>query len=116
MLQWINNIVARFNQPFPEKRGFRQTIITAFWVGLFISCFLYFFRPFGFYKPKIGAEIFTFIFGLITFATIVLFDGFTRYVLKLKKDTDDWTLGKWILETLILIFLYQLGITFLFCI
>jgi len=109
MLTWIENVISRFNQPFPEKKGFERTVVTAFWVGLFITCFLYFFRPFGFYEPRFGAELFTLIFGLITFSTIVLFEIFTVYILKLNKDTDDWTLGKWILETLCLIFFISIG-------
>jgi len=109
MLQWIQNIVSRINQPFPEKKGVKRVIITAFWIGLFITCFLYFFRPFGFHEPRLGAALFTAIFGLITFTTIVLFDLFTAYVLKLKKDTDKWTLGKWIVETIVLIFFISIG-------
>lgn len=109
MVRWIQNIITRFNQPFPEKKGFKKVVITAFWIGLFISSFLYFFRPFGFYEPRFGPGLFTLIFGLITFVTIVLFEGFTKYVLKLKKDTDDWTLGKWIVETLIVMFFISIG-------
>jgi len=109
MLKWIQNIIVRFNQPFPEKRGFKNVVSTAFWIGLFISCFLYFFRPFNFYEPKFRTAVIAFIFGLITFATIVLFEAFTKYVLKLKKDTDKWTLGKWVIETLILIFFISIA-------
>lgn len=109
MPHWIRNIVSRFNQPFPEKKSFKKVILTGFWVGLFISAFLYFFRPFGFEKLKFSPEAFTMIFGLITFITIVLFEVFTNFVLQIKKDTDEWTLWKWILETIILIFLISVG-------
>jgi len=109
MLQWIQNMTSLLNQPFPEKKGFKRVVFTAFWVGLFIAVFLYYFRPFGFYKPRFGAELFTIIFGLITFATIVLFELFTVYILKLNKDTYKWTLGKWIMEILFLMFLISIG-------
>lgn len=109
MPSFLLNIISRFNQPFPEKNSFKKVILTGFFVGLFITSFLYFFRPFGFGKLKHGPELIALIFGLITFATIVVFNFFTSFLLKINKDTDEWTLWKWIVETLILIFVISIG-------
>ena len=99
----FKTVFARFNQPFPEEGGLRDQVIKAVWVGLFIAAFLYFFRPFGISNAGSDLLWVCAIFGLITTITTIVFTAVTRYVFNLKRDTDDWTLGRWLLDTLILV-------------
>ncbi len=105
----ISNIVARFNQPFPEKKSFKHVVNSAFWVGLFITAFLYFFRPYGFQNARFSIVGYTIIFGLITFVTIILFEWVVTNWVGLSRDNDNWTLWKWLVLTLVLIFCISIG-------
>lgn len=105
----ISDIVARFNQPFPEKESFKRVVIKAFWVGLFITAFLYFFKPFGFQNARFSIAAYTIVFGLITFVTIILFEWVVSNWFGLSRDNDSWTLWKWMVLTLVLIFCISIG-------
>lgn len=105
----LPNFLRRLNEPFPEKKGFKENVTNAAWIGVFIACFLFFFRPFGF--SAVDNQIFwiAFVFGFITFGVTVLVDVVTRFILKFKRDTDSWTLGRWILDTITLVFFIAVG-------
>ncbi len=99
----------RLSEPFPSREPMSREVLGTLGVSLFVSVFLYLFRPGGMAGPD---ALFIWIclgFGLVTFAVSMGFTLFCEYVLKLDTDSPRWTLGKWLLQMLALISLIAVG-------
>ncbi|MFM1875748.1 MAG: hypothetical protein RL266_1485, partial [Bacteroidota bacterium] len=44
-------MLSRLNQPFPDKDSFGKSLLTIFWVGVFVGLFLFLIRPFSIEGP-----------------------------------------------------------------
>lgn len=99
----MKTILKKLHEAYPESSSLKNFFWEAFGVGFFVFLFLYLFRPFGLQSETEGVLISCIIFGLITFGITFLFELIVRYGLKIKKDLPSWTLGKWILNTILLI-------------
>lgn len=97
------------NEPFPEPPGLYQNSINIAGVGVFITLFLYLIRPFGLDFYQGSTFLFCLGFGVVTILVGILFEFFSHYVLKIRKDLPSWTLKHWILNILILLLLIAVG-------
>lgn len=99
----MNQILKKLQESYPDTSSLRSFFWEALAIGGFICGFLFLFRPFGI--GTIPGNVFLICagFGLITFAISLLFELVFRFILKIDKEIDTWTLGKWILTTAILI-------------
>lgn len=100
-----------FLQPYPFERQWAQTFRSAIWAGLFVTLFLYFFKPFG-TQVSPGAEwkyltVCTY-FGLVTVGITLLVNGFCLLFPRVFEE-ESWTVWKEILFNLLFIGLIGLG-------
>lgn len=84
-------------------------MLTIFWVGIFVALFLFLIRPFSIEGEWVDLAMASAGFGAVTVVFGWIFEFSTRYVFRLKMDGPSWTLGKWILTSIILIVWIGLG-------
>ncbi len=99
----------KLNQPFPDKDSLPKSMLTIFWVGIFVALFLFLIRPFSIEGEWADLAVASAGFGAVTVVFGWIFEFSTRYVFRLKMDGPSWTLGKWILTSIILIVWIALG-------
>jgi len=104
----ITSIVQRLNEPFPSKDNLADSLVSQFYVSIFIAAFLYFFKPFGMrYAPN--PLFVSLAFGVVSFVFASSYDMFCRYVLKIRTDVPSWTLLKWLFYVFLLVSWIALG-------
>jgi len=101
--KFIKNILQKLNESYPDSNSLKSFFWESLAIGGFIFAFLYFFQPFGLSYIQKDSFWVCLGFGLITFCLCFLYELFARFVLKIDKEMPSWTLGKWILNTSILI-------------
>lgn len=99
----------RFFEPFPMQNKGKKNLLTALYVSLFVSFFLYLFDPFNLYKLPMGAFYAAVCFGGVSFLCSVIYDFISNYVLRLKTDLPSWTLWRWLVYMLGLISIIAFG-------
>ena len=99
----------KLNQPFPDKAEFKQSLLTIFWVGVFVGMFLFLIRPFSIEGPWANLAWVSAGFGAVTIVFGWIFEAVTRYVLKIETQGPTWTLRKWILTSIVLVVWIALG-------
>lgn len=99
----IASFVNLLGHPFHEEENRKNSIFNFFLISLFVAGFLYTVRPFNMDYTGEDALLFSLIFGLITFTTILIYDFSTRIILGDRIKGESFTLGKWILITMGLI-------------
>ena len=102
-------MLEKLNQPFPDKDSLNKSMLTIFWVGVFVSLFLFLIRPFSIEGEWADLAIASAGFGAVTVVFGWIFEFTTRYVFRLKMDGPRWTLGKWIMSSIVLIVWIALG-------
>lgn len=107
------NFLQQLHEPFPQHKGIQKNILSLIGIGIFVTSFLYIFQPFGIGNANDQTFIICVFFGLITILFGITFDLFNVYILKIKTDLPDWTLGKWIIQTTMLLLWIAVG-NFLF--
>ena len=98
----VTTLLKRLNEPFPSKKSLGNSLISQFYISLFIAAFLYFFKPFGM-RLADNPLYLSLAFGLVSFLFSSSFDIFCRYALKLRTDLPSWTLLKWLLYVFLLV-------------
>ena len=68
--------------------------------ALFVSSFLYLFKPFGLDRIEQHLLPFCIGYGVVTFVAGVSYEWFLQHLLKVKTDVPSWTLWKWIISSL----------------
>lgn len=101
--------LSRLKQPFPDKDTLPKSMLTIFWVGIFVALFLFLIRPFSIEGEWADLAVASAGFGAVTVVFGWIFEFSTRYIFRLKMDGSSWTLGKWILTSIILIVWIALG-------
>lgn len=96
-------------QPYPGTADWRAILVGSGWAGAIVFFVLFVFQPFGFYA--IGDDLWRYclLFGAITAAVSLVYDAAFFLLLGLRKDVPNWTLGKWLLSALGLMFFIALG-------
>lgn len=102
-------LLGRLKEPFPDRASFKQSFMGLLGVSVFVSSFLYLLRPFGISGASDVLFLVCLGFGLVTLVFGTIFDLVIRYLLKIKTDEDSWTLGKWILQSIVLLLWIALG-------
>lgn len=100
------------DQPFPVKNKIKDSLQTAFIAGMIVFLFLLAFQPFGMHLIQSNKWLHCMGFGVITFLVSLLFDVFVEKILKINMDERNWTFGKWILSTLIVLLLITIANSF----
>ena len=99
----------KFNQPFPDKADFKQSLLTILWVGVFIALFLFLIRPFGIEGPWANLAFVSVGFGVVTVVFGWIFEILMRFVFRIETQGPNWTLGKWIFYSIVLVVWIAIG-------
>ncbi|MBC7777866.1 MAG: LytTR family transcriptional regulator [Phycisphaerae bacterium] len=94
-----------FLQPYPFERQWMSTLRSAFWAGLFVTLFLFFFKPFGTQispDEELQFLIVCGYFGLVTVIISLIVNGFCLLLPSIF-DEEKWTVWKEILFNLFFI-------------
>jgi len=78
-------------------------------LGLFIFLFLFLFEPFGLSQVGDSIGLFSFYFALATMLISLGADLFIDHVLRIDRQSDSWTFGKWLISALVIIVLIALA-------
>ena len=95
-MKMFTAVKALLQKPFPQEEGWLSMLRTIFLISVFITCFLYFFKPFNIANTDHKLLIAALSYGAITFGTSLIFDLAARSV-KLKRDGPKFTFGKWLI-------------------
>lgn len=93
----ITALIRRLNEPFPDRKSLKQSVIRLICIGAFVALFLYTVRPFQLYSSVSYSLPSCLGYGLVTIIFGGLYEFFVRHVLKVQTDIPSWTLWKWIL-------------------
>lgn len=96
----MKQFLKKLNEPFPEDTSLRHNVQSIIGIGLFVTFFLYFLRPFGLHDYPKNPIWICLRFGVLTILAGIVYDLFGTYVLNLKKDGPSWTLWKWIINAI----------------
>ncbi len=99
-------------RPFPDRAFGRSTFIGHARVALFIAAALYFLQPIGLVYGDFDL-VKCVGYGLVTFTISITYSYVTDRLLGWKRSGTSWTLGKWILDSALLLFFISVG-NFLF--
>ncbi|MEM7551441.1 MAG: LytTR family DNA-binding domain-containing protein [Bacteroidota bacterium] len=105
----LEKIKLFINAPFPDSCDLNEVVKEFIPIALFVSAFLFFFRPFGIQYSEGPFLLICFAYGLITYVIGIAYEVFQLSVLKIDKESPEWTFGKWIISTLILVLLIAIG-------
>lgn len=102
----IYKFITYLSQPFPDNDTIRVSVYNAIYIGIFVALFLLLFQPFTEFKQADSEYIWSCaVFGLITTIVIISYELIQVYVFQIKKDTEYWTLYKWLISSIILLLL-----------
>lgn len=96
-------MISYLNRPFPGREDQKAYLLSTVGVSIFIASFLYIFQPFGLHRIEEYMILMCLGYGLVTFITTIAYDLFVRHIVGIDMSSPNFTLGKWILMTLILI-------------
>lgn len=105
-MKLIARIDELLSKPFPEDESRYTTPLAALVCGALLTYILYFFEPFGISDTGADKLNICLGFGTTTAVALLVYEFIVTYVLKLKGKREQWTFGKWILNSVcILLFL-----------
>lgn len=94
------------SSPYPAPRPGRPALVAGLFMGLFVACFLLYFRPFGMrYGAYADAPIWIALFGLITFVCFLVVEVFLPMLMPLWFQDRNWRVWHRILYYLFLLWL-----------
>jgi DNA-binding LytR/AlgR family response regulator len=93
-----------FKKPYPLITDFINILLTNFTIGVFVGLFLIVFQPFGISLWQIkNKTIILAGFGLISFLTPTIYQIIKNIGLNNTKTEDNWTVGKEIISSIIVL-------------
>lgn len=111
---YIKSIRSLFSRPFPEAPNLSTYVRTLFIIAIFVSLFLGLIQPFDIDQVGGSTWKYSFLFGAITFMAGISYELILRYVFKIKKEGENYTLLKWMLQVIgLLIFISIFNYLFL---
>ena len=102
-------MLAFLRKPFPVRDSSRRVFRTAFLIGLFVFLFLHIFRPFGISEIENLVWFATGGYGFITFLSILIVEFGGRELAPSVFNEDKWTVGKEIINVMIVILIVATG-------
>ena len=105
----MTGLLKRLREPFPERRDLASNFKYMIGVGVFVAAFLFVLRPFGLDGPWRQILPVCLGFGLVTVGCGLIMELVLRYVLNLRSDSANWTLGKWIILAMLNLLWIALG-------
>ena len=84
------------NKPFPQEESLYVTLRISAAISLFVVVFLYTFKPFGLHTIESGYAMLCVGFGVLCFATSMIYEWIVVRVLKFKGEGTHFTFGRWI--------------------
>lgn len=109
----MNRLVEFINLPFLDTNDLKRNLRSFLVISLFVTCFLWFFRPFGLQEYSGNTLLLSLEFGLITFVVCFLVELAEVYLFRIDKEHPSWTFGRWLLSSIVLLLCIALG-NFLF--
>jgi hypothetical protein len=92
----MSSFFRRLTQPYPFETRWLSGLRNGFWAGVFVTAFLFFFKPFGSsVEPgeEAGFLLVCAAFGLVTLLISLLVNGICLLLPKIF-DEEKWTVGK----------------------
>lgn len=99
-MEFLNRIVALIKKPFPDDGAMWSYAKISIALSLFVTFFLFVFRPFGLSTLESDAFIICLGFGSMTFVGAMVYELSVGQLLRLTGWRTKWTFGKWIINTL----------------
>jgi len=96
-VEFFTGILKVLRKPFPQEESIGEFLRIIGGIAVFVTLFLYVFRPFGFEALDSGAFLVCLGFGTVSFVTCVIYEAIIVGVLKIKGPQAHFTYGKWIL-------------------
>lgn len=106
----LKRFITFLNQPYPDNDSLRVMFYSAILAGLIVFLILSLFMPFG--LDEVGASsryLYNLCFGLITATIALCYEVTSKYILKIEKDVESWTLWKWFLGVILLVTLIAIA-------
>lgn len=111
-MQLISNLVGLLRKPFPQDESWRSSARTIVGVSVFVTLFLYVFKPFDIDSIPENQFLMCAGFGAMTLLASLIVEGGSRLV-GLKTSSMDFTFGRWIVYMTVVILAISLA-NFLF--
>lgn len=106
-------IISFLQRPFPPTEDWRNRLVIAVLVGLFVTFFLFVFEPFGLSNVQNHKFWICLGFGATTWFASVMFELLMVKGFNLYENIHKFTFGKWVLQVIGLIFTISIA-NFLF--
>lgn len=99
-MEFFQRLVALIKKPFPDDQTLWSYAKISIVLSLFVTFFLFVFRPFG--LETLDSDVFLIClgFGSMTFVGAMLYELTIGILLRLTGWRNRWTFGKWIINTL----------------
>jgi len=94
----IQRIKTTLSKPFPYQENPFSLFRTIIAISLFVTFFLYIFKPFGLAQTQSNLFLICLGFGLATFVSYYVYEFIVENLFKLKSGSAVYTFGKWILQ------------------
>ncbi len=105
----MQKLIKALNEPFPDQSDICKTTKDSIIVGVFVTLFLYLFKPFDLSNYQGNHFVVCFSFGIITTMISLLYDVVTRQLFKIQKDLTNWTMWKWMIDVLCMILIIAIA-------
>lgn len=105
----LSQVTGFFNKPFPIKESWVSYMKQLLLISLFITFFLYVFKPFGLSTIEDNQFLVCFGFGCMTLLGALIYEGTIVQLLKLCGLLKRWTFGKWLLNNFGLVLFISLA-------
>ena len=97
---YLHSIRSFFLQPFPEASSLSMYAKTLFVIAIFVTFFLGLIQPFNMDQVEGSTWKYSVLFGAITFLSGIGYELILRFVLKIKKEGDNYTFFIWMLQVI----------------
>ncbi len=96
-MKFLKNIWSTLKKPFPIEESFSDLLRMVILTSIFVTFFLYVFKPFNIDGVKSGHFMICLGFGLMTFLASMIYEFFMVRVFKFKHEQTNFTYWKWII-------------------
>ncbi len=116
MLRAINGNMNSFkklnrflNKPFPGPDSLWKEVKGMLIASAIVFFFLYLFKPFGLNNYEGSKLVLSLSFGLVSLISSLVYLFFTKYIIKIHKDVESWTMRRWFIDILCLVIFIALA-------